>query len=515
MSNTPLKVFVSYARVDQAYCSRVIKPLEHFDVWYDQRMEPGAHWWKEILDRLYWADVMVYLLSPDSVTSPYCLKEFEIAQQRGIPVLPVLIDGTTKLPKEIGKYHYIDLERGVTIEGVTQLLTRLFTIEKERGSARFEDRVVPVEMPAEEPDEAVAKAVTAMRKAHYDKAVFLLRQARLAYETSLQQVDQLLVQAEAGLDQSSSDRELRAEYQEIATLLADESTWQEGCRAFAAFHREHPGYDPSRLAERVKKLQHRQRVPMQESEYPFLEWVFIPAGDVLTPRPDGTFGRMSLPAFYISRYPVTNALFERFVSDPHGYRQPRWWQYSPHAAAWHERNPKPAPPAFPGDALPRENVCWYEAYAMTQWLTYRLKQRVRLPQRAQWRRAAQGNDMRLFPWGDEMHLDRCNVHESQIRTTTPVNRYQQWSSPFGVVDMVGNVWEWCLDVARDAPERHMIRSGGHRAVCGGSFNTKARKSSVRSQFYLTPDYYYNTVGFRLIMEAKDDLHLQNGAGRAT
>src|SRR5262249_32636955 len=118
------------------------------------------------------------------------------------------------------------------------------------------------------------------------------------------------------------------------------------------------------------------------------------------------------------------------------------------------------PPHWPrGRALaqhPVVEVSFGDALAYARWAGKAL------PTGQQWEKAARGNRGDVFPWGDEFSADRCNVHESRIKTTTAVTRYDADASPYGAVDLCGNVWEWCATV--DAIGRWQTRGGSFRSA---------------------------------------------------
>jgi formylglycine-generating enzyme required for sulfatase activity len=148
--------------------------------------------------------------------------------------------------------------------------------------------------------------------------------------------------------------------------------------------------------------------------------------------------------FAIAKYPITNAQFQVFVDARDGYADSKWWDYSETAKAWRQNN-HVLQTAFAGDDHPRTNVSWYEAIAFCRWLSAKTELNISLPSEQQWQRAAQGDDGRAYPWGNTFDKSRCNVKGSGNKQTSPVTQYEgKGESPFGVVDMIGNVWEWCV-----------------------------------------------------------------------
>jgi hypothetical protein len=153
--------------------------------------------------------------------------------------------------------------------------------------------------------------------------------------------------------------------------------------------------------------------------------------------------RVHVDTFQIGKYAVTNAQYKRFV-DATGHPPPPYW----------EGRDCPA-----GKAIhPVVFVSWYDAEAYVKWAGKRL------PTEEEWEKAARGTDGREYPWGD-WEEGRCNTREAGIGDTTPVDQYSPLSdSPYGCVDMAGNVWEWT------APgwvsTNPVVRGGSHNYLQG-------------------------------------------------
>jgi len=198
--------------------------------------------------------------------------------------------------------------------------------------------------------------------------------------------------------------------------------------------------------------------------------------------------------FVMGKYPVTNAQFDVFLNVEDGYYNPKWWQFSDQAKKWFESQKAPQSSKYSGDELPRENVSWFEAMAFCKWLSNLLNMEITLPTVAQWQRAAQGDDDRIYPWGDDYHVDHCNTLESGLNRTTPVNKYIKGESVYGVYDMSGNVWEWALDRVAPNDENPTFR----HAVIGGSFVSPCDRAQIPFRYYLESRTRFSSIGFRVV-----------------
>jgi formylglycine-generating enzyme required for sulfatase activity len=235
------------------------------------------------------------------------------------------------------------------------------------------------------------------------------------------------------------------------------------------------------------------------------QMLFVPSGEFVmgSDAPDAgpterPLTRVTLSKLYMSRHLVTNAEFEQF--DPsHGRKR--------------------APGA--SDRHPVVYVSSLEAIKYCQSLSTRERKKYRLPTEAEWEYAARGTDGRRYPWGNHEHrgdlanfADRNTVFAWSDREvddgypeSSPVGAFPFGASPFGIEDMAGNVWEWCLDyfeayrgIAKVNP--HGPTAGSKRVLRGGSW--KSRFNSLRSTTRNSnvPNYSCNDVGFRIVCECE-------------
>jgi formylglycine-generating enzyme required for sulfatase activity len=174
------------------------------------------------------------------------------------------------------------------------------------------------------------------------------------------------------------------------------------------------------------------------------EWVTIPGG-MVTLEPGGYLPQpttFEVEPFAITRYPVTNHQYAAFM-EAGGYTHRAWWTDEGWAIKARSGWTEPRYWKKRGDC-PVMGVSWYEALAFCRWLSIVTGEPVSLPTEQQWQRAAQGDDGREYPWGNEPPNEiLCNWNRN-ASGTTPVTQYPDGASPYGVMDMSGNVWELCL-----------------------------------------------------------------------
>ncbi len=503
-----MKIFVSYARVDKHFCNPFITQLQKmFNVWYDGRLEAGQDWKQEIYHRLLWCNVFIYLLSPDSVKSIPCQRELQVMIKLKRPIIPILISKDTPIPKALRKYQYIDMSHGMNTENITELFAVLMKWDRKLSAVgeQSNDHVV-----IEQEDtytlndlpKTIHNVQRALKKGEYENASVLLNEIPHSMLSNTDELESLIKVADKAVEDRAQVKELKREL--YLSLSRYQTTRDYLLNSFDVFSQHILGTEEDTLEVQptVSTISFPKEdfIPqvVEHDLLPMLQWCNIPWGivHVSSIGNDDGFGEKTVRVdnFVMGKYPITNAQFDVFLNVEDGYYNPKWWQFSDQAKKWFESQNAPHPSKYTGDELPRENVSWFEAMAFCKWLSNLLNMEITLPTVAQWQRAAQGDDDRIYPWGDDYHVDHCNTLESGLNRTTPVNKYIKGESVYGVYDMSGNVWEWALDRVAPNDENPTYR----HAVIGGSFVSPCDRAQIPFRYYLESRTRFSSIGFRVV-----------------
>jgi formylglycine-generating enzyme required for sulfatase activity len=218
---------------------------------------------------------------------------------------------------------------------------------------------------------------------------------------------------------------------------------------------------------------------------------------------------VKVPSFFMGKYPVTQAQWKIVASLPQVNR---------------ELNPDPS--RFKGDNRPVESVNWYDAVEFCQRLSQYTNRTYRLPTEAEWEYACRAGTITPFHFGETITTDLANYNGTDDKDGLwsgsygrgPKGEYRQETTAvdhfgianaFGLCDMHGNVWEWCLDHWHDGNYKGAPDDGSawlkdaesaRRVLRGGSWDFDPRVCRSASRNYLFPRDDLNHIGFRVVCE---------------
>lgn len=193
--------------------------------------------------------------------------------------------------------------------------------------------------------------------------------------------------------------------------------------------------------------------------------------------------------YWMARFPVTNELYSAYVKAK-GIKHP--------VDGWEKKKDHPV-----------VYVKWTDAMEYCQWLNDLRRHELpsdlvlRLPTEAEWEKAARGVYANEWPWGNSFDRNKCNSSDGRMGGTTPVDMFSpQGDSPFGCVDMVGNVWEWTYSLFKPYPyqsndgREDKIASGRHVLRGGSFFNERSARCAIRVGYFKVLN---RNSGFRVVV----------------
>ena len=238
--------------------------------------------------------------------------------------------------------------------------------------------------------------------------------------------------------------------------------------------------------------------------------VLIPAGEFQMGSNDGEFDEQPVhtvyvDAFYMDKYEVTNAQYKQFIDAKPEWQKDRIdsnFHNGDYLYYWNGND-------YPDGKAnhPVADVSWYAAMAYAGWAEKRL------PTEAEWEYAARGGLLgKQYPWGDGIDADKANYGWS-VADTTAVGKYPR--NKYGLYDMAGNVWEWCLDEYNQdfysiSPRENPLSGADSvdwiinnfmnvktgRVLRGGSWNDHPGLLRVTNRLSYTPTFTNHYYGFR-------------------
>jgi formylglycine-generating enzyme required for sulfatase activity len=201
--------------------------------------------------------------------------------------------------------------------------------------------------------------------------------------------------------------------------------------------------------------------------------------------------QIQIPSFWIDKYPVTNAEFKKFLDATRYHPKDDFnflkdWKDGSFPAGWENK---------PVTWVSQEDARAYAAWA-----------KKRLPHEWEWQYAAQGNDARLYPWGNTWDENAVPLPDKGREVTSPdeVTAHPQGASPFGVMDLVGNVWQWTDEFQDEHTRTAVLRGGSYYQPQGSKwYFPQAFKNTEHSKYLLMAPSKdrAGTLGFRCVADA--------------
>jgi formylglycine-generating enzyme required for sulfatase activity len=503
LSNRPLRVFLCYASDDRPKVRALYKRLvaQGVDAWLDkEKLLPGQNWREVIPQVVKKSDVVIVCLSKSSISKEgYVQKEIKFAldladekPEGTIFIIPLCLD-ECEVPARLGDLHWVSLfDKG----GYKKLLEalqrraeslRISPIEAHGDFSNFEsedDPSHPDPEPEIKPDQPAGDPT---EKKHPR------REWNPTITAALIGAAATILAALLGFEP------LVRQFMPASTpTVAPASTATSEPTATAT-----PPFTarPSATATSTPTVELTPTPIPQVTTLP--AYVILEKGAQMVLISSGTFTmgsntgnpdekpvhQVSLDAFYIDKYEVTNRLYQacakaggclppaslRSNSRPSYYSNPQFDQYP---VIW---------------------INWEMAQTYCEWRSGDPQHKTRLPTEAEWEYAARSKDGRTYPWGEGIDKTRANYNEN-VGDTTAVGSYTNGKNVYGLYDMAGNVWEWVADwyavYPGGDPQAGTKFGQTHRIVRGGVWYLDGSGVRTTLRHPLVPDGQYDDVGFR-------------------
>jgi len=499
--------------------------------WDDSRIQPGDIWLDEIEQALARAQVALLLVSPDFLASDFIRRKelpclFEAAQNDGLKILWVPL-----LPCSWKRFRQIEQYQAVI--PVNPTLAEMGEVERDRAMVGITDHIhdlfeqIQAERLAAEQDAAEAEALARQQEDEHRiaeqeanrQAVETARLERLQAESEAR-AEAERWKAEAQKSRADADR-TRAEMERLAR---EKQEWQQQ----AVLNTPQPTAQgeaseakgpaiiqiPTTAGWVVREGNQWQlkEKPITVSGYHeqlaeniAITMIQIPAGEFQMGSPELEVDRQSyegpqhlvkLGSFFLGQTAVTQAQ----------------WQV---VAGWPEQQLElnDQPSRFQAANLPVEQVSWKEAMEFCRRLSVRTGRNYTLPSESQWEYACRAGTITAFSFGETLTPELANYDGNNTYVSGPKGVYRQKTAEvgsfpangWGLHDMHGNVWEWCLDswhgTYKGAPpdgSAWMTDGRADRLLRGGSWYSRPGSCRSACRYHYRPDGVDDFVGFRVV-----------------
>lgn len=521
------EIFISYRRKSSAFtlllANKLSEQLEA-NIFVDIESIDEADFENSILKHLHQSDVFLLMVTEHTFAerihrdTDWVRKEIRVALERNIPIILVCENGLlppTDLPDDIRAVcskqgiEFYPVYFDAAVARLVKFISKVAQIQRKTTPTVVENLPVPAEeieqleitqseINTDNARQILSNAIDAYDSNDFAKALFLFEALQdIGYSSRMFDIPKMIDEINQHYARQERKRKAAYDYEEIRLFARGEQTREHALVTFQQWAQEN--------TEFVIKLDTEGlRLHQQDSPELSKPQSRPPSSTDLMPPP---FDWIEIPGnvHNIAKYPVTNAQFAKFI-EAGGYDEPRWWT----DAGWMELEDNDwTEPLYWNDSRwngaeqPVVGVSWYEAVAFCLWLSEATGEQIMLPTEDQWQRAAQGHDGRAYPWGHKWNSNRCNNSVDVISDkTTPVTQYEasgnrtKGNSASGMVDMAGNVWEWCL-TGYDDRENDIIRTCDRVRRGGSWFDKDPNLFRCDSRFGDKPDLRTDGWGFRL------------------
>jgi formylglycine-generating enzyme required for sulfatase activity len=536
-----VKLFISYRSTDSVKVDTIVARLNtlkeddgtsRYFTWQDKKNMPvGQDWWESIVDAIINCDVFVFFISQESLKSEVCKAELAYARKRNRPIIPIVLSDEFYLNERTGKYDitYWPAIPSQLNDMRAQFLFYVGTdfFNEFQNTINLFQKKPQRDIEAPRPLNPDANGESKSNHALYDEACDYA--GRLAFAEAEKHFHRLVQRNDPDYGPVAYEWiELLRQYVDLIEVDQRPNArfiFKKKWDAYTAlFPKEFLDgiFDPKDFANYGIKTQldvsavstktdlsgnastvHTKPPSIDLMPKPF-EWIDIPAGKVTLEKggyldKDTTF---DVTTFQIAKYPITNAQFAKFI-EARGYSERHLW--TDRGWALHESEKWTEPrywqdKTWNGPEQPVVGISWFECVAFCQWLSEMSNERIMLPTEQQWQRAAQGDKRLMFPWGNNWDGACCNnsVKPFSNTQTTSVMLYEgKGDSPYHVVDMAGNILEWCLTGHDTGNNEINIKDGG-RVLRGGSWDND-NPGNFRSvnRLRYNPSNGRLSIGFRI------------------
>ncbi len=440
------QVFISYSRKDLAFVERLAKDLQAagLEVWYDlSGLDGGARWGQEIQNSIEASQIFVVVLSPNSVASEWVEKEFMYANSLKKRIIPLLYQ-PCKVPMWFINLHFIDVQ-GENYDSHFWVILKAMGVKPGDKAAK--------DLPAASASTLQALPETstepAPEKAKEKEKSFRMPRIHPAWIMGLVGLAVVLAFAFWGLPLLAA--RLAPTPTPTPTVTFTQTTLPTQTAT------QLPTFTPTFLPLPTLGIGSTWTRPADG-----MVMVFVPAGNFSmgsnSSSNEEPIHSVYLDAYWIDKTEVTNAMFAKCsqCGSSFSYSDTRVNYYG---------NPE-------YENYPVIWVNWSVASAYCQWAG------ARLPTEAEWEKAARGMDGRIYPWGTSSPNKSFLNYNQNIGDTTAVGSYPSGASPYGALDMAGNVWEWVNDwygsnyyASSPSSNPQGPPDGIARVLRGGAFNS--------------------------------------------